>query len=62
MESAAVLPHTIQQIERLARERLDKNALSYYSSGANAMDTLIQNEEAYNEIKLKGHAEVPNLN
>ena len=25
------------------------------------MDTLVQNEQAYNEIKLKGRAEVPSL-
>jgi 4-hydroxymandelate oxidase len=42
----------VTDLERLARERLDRSAYDYYSSGAEDERTLIRNRRAFDELEL----------
>lgn len=46
-------PVTVSDIEKIAAEKLDKNAYDYYSSGADDEITLKENCNAFNRIFLK---------
>lgn len=50
--------NTVAQIEKEARQRLTKNAKSYYFSGANNMVSFDDANLAFTEFKLKPAAEV----
>jgi len=49
---------TVKHFEEVAHQRLSKQAIDYYRSGANAMISLQDSEAAFDKYKLKTKAQV----